>query len=78
MMPMNNSFLFQAMNMMRGGMNPMNLVQQMIGQNPRMGQAMQMIRGKNQSQLRQIAENMARERGTTLEDIARQNGIQLP
>jgi len=56
----------------------MGLVQQIIGQNPRMGQAMQMIQGKNQSQLRQIAENMAKERGTTLEEIARQAGIQLP
>lgn len=64
--------------MMRGGVNPMGFVQQMIGQSPRMGQAMQMIHGKNQSQLRQIAENMARERGTTLEEIAKQYGIQLP
>lgn len=56
----------------------MSLVRQMIGQDPRMGQAMQMIRGKDRSQLRKIAENMARERGTTLEDIARQAGVPLP
>lgn len=75
---MNSNFLFQALNMMRGGGNPMGLVQQMLGQNPRMGPAVQMIRGKNQNQLRQIAENMARERGTSLEEIAKQYGIQLP
>lgn len=75
---MNNNFLFQALNMMRGGMNPMGLVQQTIGQNPRMNQAITMIRGKDQKQLRQIAENMARERGTTLEEIASQCGIKLP
>lgn len=78
MIPMNNNFLFQAMNMMRGGMNPMAILNQATRQNPRMGQAMQMIRGKNQSELRKIAENMARERGTTLEEIAGQYGIQLP
>lgn len=77
-MMMNNNFLFQALSMMRGGGNPMGLVQQMIGQNPRMGQAMQMIQGKNQNQLRKIAENMARERGTTLEEIAKQCGLELP
>lgn len=75
---MNSNFLFQALNMMRGGGNPMGLVQQMLGQNPRMGPAVQMIRGKNQNQLRQIAENMARERGTSLEEIANQCGIKLP
>ena len=63
---------------MRGGGNPMGLVQQMLGQNPRMGPGVQMIRGKNQKQLRQIAENMARERGTSLEQIANQYGIKLP
>lgn len=56
----------------------MGLVQQMLGQNPRMGPAVQMIRGKNQKQLRQIAENMARERGTSLQEIANQYGIKLP
>ena len=39
---------------------------------------MQMMHGKSPEQLRQIANNMAAERGTTVEDIARQLGIQVP
>lgn len=75
---MQNNFLGQALQIAMSGGNPMGLVQQMINRNPGMGQAVQMIQGKNQSQLRKMAENMARERGTTLEEIAKHYGIQLP
>ena len=36
---------------------------------------MQMINGKTPQQLRQIAENVAKERGVTLEYVAQQLGI---
>ena len=67
-----------AMQMMQMGNHPMALFQQMAAQNPRMSQGLQMVRGKNKSQLRQMAENMARERGTSLEAVAQSLGIQLP
>lgn len=76
MMP--NNMMFQILNMAKNGGNPMALMQQMAGQNPMAAQAMRMINGKNQQQLRQIASNMARERGMSLEQVAQNLGLNLP
>ena len=76
MMP--NNMMFQILNMAKNGGNPMALMQQMAGQNPMAAQAMRMINGKNQQQLRQIASNMARERGMGLEQVAQNLGLNLP
>lgn len=76
MMPMNNPMM-AMMQMMQSGRNPMQLLQQMAGQNPQAAQAMRLIQGKNPQQLRQIAENMAKQRGTSIEEIARQLGIPM-
>lgn len=70
--------MFQILNMAKNGGNPMALMQQMAGQNPMAAQAMRMINGKNQQQLRQIASNMARERGMSLEQVAQNLGLNLP
>ena len=64
--------------MARNGGTPMQMLQQMAGQNPQAAQAMRLIQGKNPQQLRQIAENMAKERGVDLNQIARQMGVTLP
>lgn len=53
----------------------MTLMQQMAGRNPRAQQALQMVQGKTPDQLRQMAENMAKERGTTVDEIARGLGL---
>lgn len=76
MMPMNNPMM-AMMQMMQSGRNPMQLLQQMAGQNPQAAQAMRLIQGKNPQQLRQTAENMATQRGTSIEEIARQLGIPM-
>lgn len=78
MNPTTTNPLNMMMNAMRVGANPMNILQQMAGQNPQMRQFMQMINGKSPDQLKQMAENMARERGVSLNDVARQLGITLP
>lgn len=75
---MMNNPLVQMMNVIRNGGNPMALLQHMAGQNPQMRQFMQMINGKSPDQLKQMAENMARERGVSINDVARQLGITLP
>ena len=67
--------VMQMVQMMRTGVNPMQMMQQVAAQNPVMRQAMDMARGKSPQELRQIADNMARQRGTTVEDIARQLGL---
>lgn len=76
MMP--NNPMFQILNIARNGGNPMPFMQQLAGQNPVFAQGMRMIQGKNAQQLRQMAENMAREQGTTLEQVAQNLGINLP
>ena len=55
----------------------MQLLQQMAGQNPQAAQAMRLIQGKNPQQLQQIAENMAKERGISIDDLARQLGVHM-
>ena len=73
MHPMNDPILQAAM----GGMSPMQFLQQMAGQNPMAAQAMNLIQGKTPEQLYQTADNMAKQRGTTVEEIARQYGIPI-
>lgn len=73
-MPFNNPIM-QLAQLARGGGNVMQAMQNMAGQDKRIAQAYGMIQGKSPQQLRQIAENMARERGTNVGDIMRQLGL---
>ena len=76
--PMAGNLLAAMMQIMRSGGNPMYLLQQMAAQDPQLSQAMRMIQGKSPQQLRSMAENMAKERGVSLESMANQMGITLP
>ncbi len=78
MMPPMNNPMMAMLQMARNGGNPMQMLQQMAGQNPQAAQAMRLIQGKNPQQLRQIAENMAKERGISIDDLARQLGVTIP
>lgn len=73
---MNNPVMI-LLNAARNGGNPMQLMQQMAIQDPRIAQAQQMMQGKSPQQLRQMAENMARERGTDLQSVAHSLGIKI-
>lgn len=64
------------MNQFMNGMSPMAILNRMAG--PQVNQAKQIINGKNQDQLRQIAMNMAAQRGVDLNNLAQQMGINLP
>lgn len=77
MTPMSNPMM-QMMQLLQAGKNPNAILQTMAMNNPQVRQVMQMMNGKTSDQLRQMANNMAAERGTTVEDIARQLGIQIP
>lgn len=70
--------LMQLGSMLAYGKSPEQAVQMLARQNPQVQQAMKMLSGKNPAELEQIARNMAKERGTTIEDIARSLGIQIP
>ena len=72
---MTNNPIFNLISLARTGVNPMMLIQQMAGRDPRAQQALKMVQGKTTDQLRQMAENMAKERGTTVEEIAKGLGL---
>ena len=59
----------------QGGGDPMRIIGQLAGGNPVVAQGLQLIRGKSPDQLQKMAENMARERGTNVEDILRGLGL---
>lgn len=64
------------MNQFMNGMSPMAILNRMAG--PQVNQAKKIIGGKNQDQLRQIAMNMAAQRGVDLNSLAQQMGIRIP
>ena len=68
--------LRQMVQLAMGGGNPMAMLMQ--SGDPRTRQAANMLRGKSKAELQQMAMNMAAERGTTVETVARSLGIQIP
>ena len=70
--------MMQMMQAIRGSRNPQQTMLQMAQQNPQLGQAMQMVNGKTPDQMRQMAMQMAQQRGIDLDQLARQMGIPLP
>lgn len=76
--PMMNNPMMQMMQLLQMGQNPNAILRMMAQNNPQVRQVMQIFNGKTPQQLQQMAMNMAAERGTTVEDIARQLGIQIP
>lgn len=71
---MNPMAMLMQMMRTRSG-NPAPLLEQLARQNPAMRQAMDITRGKTPQEVRQIADNMARQRGTTVEEILRRMGF---
>lgn len=72
-----NNMMMQIMQMMQGGV-PMNQMMQMFGGNPLMQQAMKMGQGKSPEQMMQIFNNIANEKGISMEQFeqfARMFGI---
>ena len=78
MTPMMNNPMVHMMQLLQAGQNPSAILNMMSRSNPQVRQVMQMMQGKTPDQLRQLAQNMARERGTTIEDVARSMNIQIP
>ena len=77
MMNQNNP-MAQVMQMLQGGQNPATVLDMLSGVSPQVRQVKDIMRGKSPAELEQMARNMAKERGTTIEDIARSLGIQIP
>lgn len=77
MIPMSDP-MTMMMQMLRGGNPPAVIMQQLARADPQIAQAMRMIQGRDPQKLRQMAENMARERGVSLNDVARGLGLTIP
>lgn len=70
--------MIAMMQMMRGGGNPQNVLKQLMGNsqianNPMATNAMEMFQSGNIDGLKSLAENLAKEKGTTVDDV--RNGI---
>lgn len=68
----------QIMQSVQQGVNPNQIAQRLIQQNPAVRQAAQMINGKTPGQIRDMAYDMARRNGIDLDSMARQMGVNLP
>lgn len=78
MIPMNSNPLLQIGALLASGKSPSQVVGILAQQNPDVQKAVHLMNGKSPQQLEQIARNMARERGTTIEDVARSLGVGFP
>ena len=58
------------------GVSPTAILDRMAG--PQVKQARQIISGKSENQLREIATNMAKQRGVDLNALAQQMGVKIP
>lgn len=61
--------------------NPMQLIQQMFGNDPKMQRAIAMVQGKSPQEVQQVALNLCQQRGIDINQViqqARQMGIQVP
>ena len=75
---MMNNPMSQIMNALQQGVNPNQIAMQLAQHNPAVRQAMQMVNGKTPEQVRDMAFQMAKERGVDLNQLARNLGIRLP
>ena len=75
MMPMNP---MQVIQMLQCGANPNQLMMQLAQNNPAVRQAMQMVNGKTPDQIRDMAQQIAKQRGIDLNQLTQQLGIRLP
>ncbi|MBP3311048.1 MAG: hypothetical protein J6L72_02295 [Butyricicoccus sp.] len=74
MMPMNP---LQAIQALQKGANPNQLMMQLAQNNPAVRQAVQMVNGKTPDQIRDMAQQVARQRGVDLNQFMQTLGIRL-
>ena len=67
----------QLMEIIRSRGNPGPLIKGMMERSPQLRSAMELLDGKNQQQQMTMLENMAKEKGTTLREVAQRMGLPL-
>lgn len=68
--PMMNNPLMQMINMMRGSQNPMQILNQVAGQNQGMANVMQLANGKSPEQMSRIIKDTMAQKGISMSDLA--------
>lgn len=70
----------QLFQMLSGSGNPMQMMMGMLGNNPMLNQAYQMVNGKSPEQIRTVINNVANQKGISkqqLQQMASQFGVSL-
>ncbi len=67
---MQNSPIMQMVNVLRGGGNPQNLIQQMLANNAPMAQAVNSLQGKSPAEVSKSLNELASQRGIDLRELA--------
>lgn len=73
-----HSPIMQLANLTRAGQNPMGLIQQLCGQSAPIMQGLNLIQGKSETQLRTMAQNLSKELGIDLNQLASALNLTLP
>lgn len=74
---MMNNNLMNILSVFQNGMNPSYMLENLIKSNPQMQPIMNMIKGKNSNQLKEMFYNMCKEKGVNPEELARQYNINI-
>lgn len=73
---MQNNHILQLVNMVKSGKgNPMQMIQQMAGQNSQMNEVMKMLNGKDETQMKDLMNKTAKEKGVDLSQLAKNIGM---
>lgn len=72
---MGNNPIMQVVNMLKNSNNPSAMLNQMAGQNPAIKQAMDMVNGKNPSQMGELINNLAQQKGVDVSQLAKSIGM---
>ena len=73
-----HSPIMQLANLARAGQNPMGFIQQLSRQSAPFMRGLTLIQGKNEGQLRTIAENLSKEYHIDLNQLAGSLNLTLP
>ena len=73
-----HSPIMQLANLARAGQNPMGFIQQLSGKSAPFMRGLTLIQGKNEGQLRTIAENLSKEYHIDLNQLAGSLHLTLP
>ena len=68
----------QLIQLIQGGGNPIQMLNQMSRTNPMVGQVLRMTNGRTPNEMRNMAQEIARQRGVDLNQLAESMGRKLP